>query len=508
MSLRRWLPRSLKSLLLSYEVALLLLVVVTGALGGMWTHFWAQSSRESVRLNALLFDAQQIRGDLYGQLRLFNRAVRLGEPIDREQYRMLAERITAGFADLDRRIDGYREQVTANYMRRTYDVVRADLARLLGRPDGNTPDRVAPDRVAPDRVAPDRARILDPLYEEWMLAEFESAQVIFTRVLAARREALEQRLDYWTGLAPWLIALPVLLAVTLVLLSRLSLQRRFLRPMRKLVEEVGELGRNPRAGSTIEERGVSEVVELTRAFNQLGRDLAASRRALVASERQAALGALVPVVAHNIRNPLAGIRATAQLLDKGDDPDELRDARDDIIVTVDRLERWVGALLAYLHPLRPYRQSVDLIRMLDGALQPLAHRLAQRRLDVRWSPRPASVPLEADQALLEQALHGLLNNAVEASPVDAELTLGIYVEDEAVEIRLEDRGSGLPFQPEPDGLRPGPTTKRFGTGLGIPFAFKVVEAHGGQLVFDPRPGGGTRVRLRLPRRSENATIAP
>ncbi len=498
MALRRWLPRSLKSLLLSYEVALLLLVVVTGALGGMWTHFWAQSSRESVRLNALLFDAQQIRGDLYGQLRLFNRAVRLGEPIDREQYRMLAERIAAGFADLDRRIDGYREQVTANYMRRTYDVVRADLARLLGRPDGNPPDR----------VAPDRARILDPLYEEWMLAEFESAQVIFARVLAARREALEQRLDYWTGLAPWLIALPVLLAVALVLLSRLSLQRRFLRPMRELVETVGGLGRDPRADPIIEERGVSEVVELTRAFNQLSRDLAASRRALVVSERQAALGALVPVVAHNIRNPLAGIRATAQLLDHDDDPDELRDARDDIIVTVDRLERWVGALLAYLHPLRPYRQSVDLIRMLDGALQPLAHRLTQRRLDVQWSPRPASVPLEADPALLEQALHGLLNNAIEASPVDAELTLGVYVEDETVEIRLEDRGPGLPFQPEPDGLKPGPTTKRFGTGLGIPFAFKVVEAHGGQLVFDPRPGGGTRVRLRLPRRSENATIAP
>lgn len=497
MRLSHWLPHSLKSLLLSYEVALLLLVVVTGALGGMWTHFWAQSSRESVRLNALLFDAQQIRGDLYGQLRLFNRAVRLGEPIDREQYRILAERIAAGFADLERRVDGYREQVTANYMRRTYDVVRADLARLLGQPGGNTPDR----------VTPDRARILDPLYEEWMLAEFESAQVIFARVLAARRETLEQRLDYWTGLAPWLIALPVLLAIGLVLLSRVSLQRRFLRPMRELVEHVGGLGRDPRADPTIEERGVSEVIELTRAFNQLSRDLAASRRALIASERQAALGALVPVVAHNIRNPLAGIRATAQLLDHDDDPDELRDARDDIIATVDRLERWVGALLAYLHPLRPYRQAIDLVRVVDGALQPLAHRLNQRRLAVRWASRPAAVVLEADPALLEQALHGLLNNAVEASPADAELTLGIHIEGEVVEVRLEDRGPGLPFRPEPDGLRPGPTTKRFGTGLGIPFAFKVVEAHGGQLLFDPRPGGGTRVRLRLPRRAENATIA-
>jgi signal transduction histidine kinase len=145
--------------------------------------------------------------------------------------------------------------------------------------------------------------------------------------------------------------------------------------------------------------------------------------------------------------------------------------------------------------------------LIDGALQPLTHRLTQRRLRMRRAPWPESVPLEADPALLEQALHGLLNNAVEASPVDGELILGVHVESDAIEIRLEDSGPGLPFEPEPDGLRPGPTTKRFGTGLGIPFAFKVVEAHGGRLVFDPRPGGGTRVRLRLPRRPEVATIA-
>lgn len=486
----RLLPHSLKGLLLTYEIALLLLVIVTAGLSGLWTTFWAQSSRESVRLNALLFEAQQIRGDLYSQLQLVHRAVRLGEPIDHNRYRQLTERTAAGFADLETRLEDDQERVSANYMRRTHETVKADMGSLMGEP-GTV-------------VSGDRGRILDPLYEEWMLAEFESAQVIFGRILAARRENLEQRLDYWTRWAPWSIIVPVILAIALVLLSRLSLQRRFVRPTRELVERVSRLGEYPSTATPI--RGASEIAELGRTFNQLSRDLSASRSALVASERQAALGALVPVVAHNIRNPLASIRATAQLLDGEEPAEELRDTRDDIIASVDRLERWIGSLLVYLHPLRPRYQPVGPTRVIEGALQPLAHRLAEKQLQLKRTPWPDNLVLDADPALLEQALHGLLTNAVEASPVAAPLTIGIYADASSVEIWLEDRGPGLPFQPEPDGLKPGPTTKRLGTGLGIPFAFKVVEAHRGQLVFDPRPGGGTRVRLRLPQTTGDQRI--
>lgn len=487
--MRRLLPQSLRGLLLTHEIALLLLVIVTAALSGLWSTFWAQASRESVRLNALLFNAQQIRGDLYSQLQLVQRAVRLGEPIDRIQYQQLDQRTTAGFAALESHLGDYQERVAANYMRRTYAVVKTDLARLMGQPSVRSPG---------DRLPGDRVRLLDPLYEEWMLAEFESAQVIFARVLAARREALEQRMDTRSRWAPWTIAVPVVLAIVLVLLARLSLQARFVRPTRELVARVRRLGDQAATARDIPIRGASEIAELGQAFRQLSADLSASRAALVASEKQAALGALVPVVAHNIRNPLASIRATAQLLDGNESPEELRDTRTDIITSVDRLERWVSALLAYLHPLRPRCRVVELTSIIDSALHPLSHRLAEKQLQLKRAPWPEELSLEADPALLEQALHGLLTNAVEASPCAAPLTLGVHADTGMIEIRLEDRGPGLPFAPEPDGLKPGPTTKRLGTGLGIPFAFKVIEAHDGQLIFDPRPGGGTRVRLRLP----------
>lgn len=485
-------PKSLNGLLLSYETALLLLVVVTGAIGGLWAYFWAQSSRESVRLNALLFDAQQIRGDLYSQLKLVNRAVLLGETADVSEYKGLARHIQQRFADLEEHLKGYRERIAANYMRRTFDSVETDMASLVQHP-GSYPHA-------------SQSHILDPTYEHWMLADFESAQWIFSQVLAGRRQVLERQLNYWTTLAPWLIGLPILLALSLVLLSRYSLQRGVLRPLRQLIGAVRQLGSELRT-TPLAEQGVTEVAGLAAAFNQLSRDLVASRKALAASERQAAQGALVPVVAHNIRNPLASIRAAAQLIDGAEDSAELAETRTEIVATVDRLERWVGALLAYLHPLRLQRQPVALTRIVDGALQPLASKLAARKLRLRRAGWSADMDVVADTELLEQAVYGLLNNAVDASPVGAELAVSLHRQVDTAELWVEDRGPGLPFEPQPDGLRPGPTTKRYGTGLGIPFAFKVLQAHDGGLIFDPRPGGGTRARLWLPLADQQETTA-
>jgi signal transduction histidine kinase len=67
-------------------------------------------------------------------------------------------------------------------------------------------------------------------------------------------------------------------------------------------------------------------------------------------------------------------------------------------------------------------------------------------------------------------------------------------------ISISDRGAGMPFTPDPHTLSPGPSTKRFGTGLGIPFAFKVCEALRGRIAFHRRDGGGTTIELEVPRR--------
>ncbi len=96
---------------------------------------------------------------------------------------------------------------------------------------------------------------------------------------------------------------------------------------------------------------------------------------------------------------------------------------------------------------------------------------------------------------MEQALYGLLNNAVEASAPGATLYLSVTENDGEVRLALRDTGGGIPFQPEPSELTPGPSTKRFGTGLGIPIAFKICHTHGFRLEFNVEPGLGTEVLI-------------
>ena len=482
----RLLPRSLNSLLLSHESVLLLLVIITGALGALWAHFWLQSSNESLRLGAMLYEAQQLRGDLYTQLKEVNRARLLEDPQALRRFLASGTRLDDHFQRLLDQAEDEQERLVIDYMGQTYRAVQADMNKITADP-----------YLFSEAV---RMKILDPLYEEWMLAEFESSLQIFDQVIARRRAQLEQNLDFWSQRIPWLIPIPIVLAVALLLWSWRSLQRGFVRPMQALTEGVHQLSRGD-LEYRIDERGVTEVRQLVRGFNDMATELAGNRQALATSERQAALGALVPVVAHNIRNPLASIRALAQIMDDPQDSDELQETRTAIIATIDRLERWVSALLSYLHPLRPHPRMIDLTTVIDGALEPLITKIDARQIDVqRVYDATAQVAIDVD--LFEQALYGLLNNAVDASPERARLSLSLHADESMVTLCIDDEGTGIPFDPQPGALSPGPTTKRFGTGLGIPFAFKVCSAHDCDLQFEARPQGGTRVRLTLAKAQE------
>jgi signal transduction histidine kinase len=250
--------------------------------------------------------------------------------------------------------------------------------------------------------------------------------------------------------------------------------------------------------------GVTEVALLAESVNRLASDLVLSRDALVESERQAALGALVPVVAHNIRNPLAAIRASAQVLEHVDDPAESREIANEIVATVDRLGRWVSALVSYLHPLKPRLTVMPAARVFAAVLDLIAPRAREREVRLERRPWQEGAWVAVDSDLMEQALYGLLGNALEASAKGAVLRAGLRASDTQVIFEIEDEAGGIPFIPEPAGLEPGPSTKRFGTGLGIPVAFKVCKTHGWTLEFSVVDSRGTRVTITAPRHLEDA----
>jgi signal transduction histidine kinase len=289
----------------------------------------------------------------------------------------------------------------------------------------------------------------------------------------------------------------MLLAVGLWLLTQRFLRNYFVRPLSLLLKATTVLAHGELA-HPVPRQGALELVTLADAINGMAADLAQSRKALVTAERQATLGALVPIVAHNIRNPLASIRATAQVIDDERLTQEVREGLQGIMDSCDRLERWTESLLSYLHPLQTTRQNAALGPLLQDLIQMTQSMAHSRNVTLHLHIPSQPVLAEIDPELVEQALHGLIVNSIEASPTGGQVVMTLRRETDRITLRIRDDGPGLPFAPQTGRLTPGPTTKRSGTGLGIPFALKVFEVHGGGVQFDLRPEGGTEALLWLP----------
>lgn len=479
--------QSLRGLLRAHLGSLVLLVVVTAGLSGAWALVWRHSSQASLRLNGLLVEAQAVRGDLYRQMK---EITRLDEMPSREDYWRRLYQIDEHFYLMEQYAETAAQHRAIARMHDAYELIGVVMNRLILTTNADPSESQI-------------AKLLDPAYDRWVTGDFEQAYDDLTAIVAADRERLQARLDRWLALAPWISALPLLLALAVVVRVNRRFRSGFVQPMRELAAGAAELGR----GGLVEpvpEKGVTELRQLARTLNRMARELAASRRELVERERQAALGALVPVIAHNIRNPLAGIRANAQLLDSEASADEILETGADIIDASDRLERWLGALLAYLHPLQIRAQPCDFDAVVDGAVAALGGRPQAQDVRLIRDRPPApdrglpGARLNADAPLLEQALHGLLANALEASPGGGAIRLTTTVRAGRARLSIEDQGPGMRIDPDPLAQGPLPTTKKRGTGLGIPFAYKVVHAHGGKIQFAAAAWGGTRVTIDLP----------
>ncbi len=247
------------------------------------------------------------------------------------------------------------------------------------------------------------------------------------------------------------------------------------------------------------------ALENARAYELLER----TRDELIRSERLAAVGQLSAAVAHGIRNPLAGIRAAAQVAreDLGDSDGALAESLDDILAETDRLEARVRTVLDLSRPFeaRPARRD------LNGFLRNVAAAFRRRlppgvELSVDLDPLLGEV--EFDAAHLGEALDVLLVNASQAlgSRTPAErrgrIRLATRLEGEGrsptAVISVADDGGGMSAEQIGRAFDLFFTTKPGGTGIGLPVAKRFVEAQGGQIRVASEVGEGTSFEIRLP----------
>lgn len=234
-------------------------------------------------------------------------------------------------------------------------------------------------------------------------------------------------------------------------------------------------------------------------------DLEASRRAAAQNEKLAAIGRLAAGVAHEVRNPLGVIRASASMVQESFDPgEEPFRACGFICEETDRLNGLITSLLDFARPATPRLQSVSLEKVLDRSLALEAGDLERRHIEVIREVGPGLTELTGDPDQLCQLLLGLVTNAAEALGDGGRIAVRSEAEPERLRIEVADSGPGVSLEEAERIFEPFYTTKDSGTGLGLAMTARLVHAHGGTIqVLSGRGAGeggrGACFRIELPR---------
>ena len=224
-------------------------------------------------------------------------------------------------------------------------------------------------------------------------------------------------------------------------------------------------------------------------------------RRLSRAENLAAMGRLTATLAHEIKNPLAIIRGSAERLQRGDA--EQQRMAGFVIEESDRLSRTVARYLQFARGDETPRESGDALSALAATLALLEGEFAARRVTLEYSRGGVdSATVRLDPESLKQIYLNLLLNAVEAMPDGGRVRVADRVSPASIEIEIADEGTGIPA----DVLRrlgsPFVTTKAQGSGLGLFLTRRLAQSAGGDLEVRSGEGRGTTCIVRLPRAKE------
>jgi len=247
-------------------------------------------------------------------------------------------------------------------------------------------------------------------------------------------------------------------------------------------------------------RDLTATRERERAMEDLGERLANA-------ERIAELGRVAAQVAHEIKNPLAGLQLYASHLRSklavGESASCLELA-DKTVKTIDYLSETVERVLDFARPVALDRKPVELNRIVTEALQILEPQIIASRVEVELHLRPRGPVGMLNEAAIRSAVINLLLNAVQAMPEGGRLTVTTDEREGSLLLEITDGGRGIGAARMERLFEPFFTTKSRGLGLGLPYAKKVIDEHRGAIEIQSAEGHGTRVEIRLPAEERKA----
>ena len=254
--------------------------------------------------------------------------------------------------------------------------------------------------------------------------------------------------------------------------------------------------------SVLEAAAKQMAVALERA-----RLAARAREAQIEAETNQLRAALFSSVTHDLRTPLASIKAgVTSLLDPEvtHDPDQARELLTTILEEADRLNRLVGNIMDLARiragALTPAREPAAIDEILLGVLARMRQQLGD--VTIRTNLRIDLPDVDADPVQIDQVLTNVLENAARHSPAGGEIQVSMTTFRSSVQVRVADQGPGVPPE-ERERIfeafyRGDAGPERPGTGLGLAIARAIVAAHGGRIWVEGAPGGGAAIVFELP----------
>ncbi len=291
----------------------------------------------------------------------------------------------------------------------------------------------------------------------------------------------------------------ILLALVAGLGVSWLISRGLTRPLRRLAQDMAVVGTG-RLEHPIAVVSRDEIGELAKAFARMTQSLNDSRAQVVQAEKLASIGEMSAAVAHGLRNPLASLRAAAQLVRRHPASPSAGEHLDAILEEVDRLDRRISHLLSFSRPAPFHPMPESLSRLLEDVLPALAGPIREQRVQLQVDIPPDLPSVRVDPVQLEQAVLEIVSNALDAMPAGGRLRIGASGNGTGAEVVLEvsDTGGGIPESALASVFEPFFTTRQEGTGLGLAIAKRYVEQNGGRLEIESTEGRGTTIRLRLP----------
>lgn len=290
----------------------------------------------------------------------------------------------------------------------------------------------------------------------------------------------------------------VLLSVLLVLIER---------PLEELMQTIAQVRRGDlRARVTFAKRE-DNVGQLGRQFNDMIQQLDENRleieelhqREMARAEHLATLGELAAGLAHEIRNPLAGIAGVVDIMGKELPPNSSsRTVIGDVHREILHIQAILNDLLSYARPRPPNFHPANLNTTIEQAVVLSRQQLRTKPIQVTFEPNPTLPLVEHDPALIQQVILNLLLNGIQAISGTGEIRVALNQERDAVVIQVSDTGRGIPAEALPRIFKPFFTTRTEGTGLGLSLANSIVQSHGGRIDVSSTPGKGSQFKVSLP----------